>query len=145
MRALITLFRAPLVPFLLWLGVLQSPIAQVRTLEPHMPESFPGLLSIAATLAGLTVAVYRLGVWREQMNNAKDNVTAEVARHREEANQHFAAIEWRLASIERYVATGAEQRVALERWQGRVDVAIESQGRRIDAMSTVASKGEMAA
>jgi hypothetical protein len=123
----------PVLPFVVWLGILQLP---VRTIDPRAPDDLATLLSLAAGLTGLTVAVYRLGVWREQMNNAKQNVGAQVARHREEANQHFANIEQRLGTIERYVAGGVEQRVALERWQGRVDTTLESHARRLDALSS---------
>src|SRR5579884_937613 len=88
---------ASILPFLIWLGLLQVPL---RPFEP--PDSVGALVSIAATLAALTVAVYRLGVWREQMSNTKSNVTAEVARHREESMGHFLAIERRLAAIEQH-------------------------------------------
>jgi hypothetical protein len=109
--------------FVLWLGVLQGLQPPLRPLEPHPPDTIAGLLSIAAALAGLTVAIYRLGIWREQMNNTKSSVTADVARHREESMHHFVAIEQRLTSIEQYIrqsiSGGVEQRALLERWQGR--------------------------
>jgi len=126
-----TLFT-PLIPFVVWLGVLQLP---VRPLDIHPGDTVPGLVSVAAALTGLTVAVYRLGVWREQMNITKQNVTAEVARHREEARQHFANIERRLASIERYITGGVEHRASLERWQGRVDSTLEGHTRRLDTLA----------
>ena len=129
----------PLIPFVLWLGVLQLP---VRPLDLHPTDSAGGMISVAAALTGLTVAVYRLGIWREQMNVTKQNVTAEVARHREEANQHFANIERRLASIERHITGFVEQRASLERWQGRVDTVLEAQSRRLD---TLAAQQEAAA
>jgi len=122
---------ASLLPFVIWLGVLQVPL---RPFEAHPPDSPGSLVSIAAALTGLTVAVYRLGVWREQMSNTKSNVTAEVARHREESAQHFVAIERRLASIEQHITGGVEQRASLERWQGRVDTTLETHGRRIDTL-----------
>ena len=130
---------APLIPFVVWLGILQLP---VRTLDLHPADTTGGMISVAAALTGLTVAVYRLGIWREQMNITKQNVTAEVARHREEANQHFANIEHRLASIERHISGVVEQRASLERWQGRVDTVLEAHGRRID---TLAAQQETAA
>ena len=130
---------ASLVPFVVWLGVLQLP---VRPLDLHPPGTAAGIASVAAALTGLTVAVYRLGIWREQMNVTKQNVTAEVARHRDEASQHFANIEHRLASIERHIAGGVEQRASLERWQGRVDTVLEARGRRIE---TLAAQQEAAA
>jgi len=126
-------FVASLLPFAVWLGILQLPL---RSFEPRPPDSVGGLVSVAAALTGLTVAVYRLGVWREQMNNTKSNVTAEITRHREESMQHFAAIERRLASIEQYISGGVEHRALLERWQGRVDTTLETHARRIDALES---------
>ena len=135
---------AIIVPFVLWLGVLQVPL---RPLEPHPPDSIGSLLSMAAALTGLTVAVYRLGIWREQMNNTKSSVTAELARHREESAHHFVAIERRLTSIEeymrQYVSDGVEHRALLERWQGRVDTTLETHGRRIDALDSGRSHEEV--
>ena len=122
---------ASLLPFIIWLGVLQVPI---RPFDAHPPDSVGGLVSVAAALTALTVAVYRLGVWREQMSNTKSNVTAEVARHREESTQHFLAIERRLASIEQFITGGVEQRAVLERWQGRVDSTLETHARRMDGL-----------
>ena len=72
---------ATIVPFVLWLGVLQAPLP---LLEPHPPDSIGTLLSMAAALTGLTVAVYRLGVWREQMNNTKSSVTAPARKRHPE-------------------------------------------------------------
>ena len=67
------------------------------------PDSIGSLVSIAAALTGLTVGVYRLGIWREQMNSTKSSVTGEVVRQREEVRQHLVAIDRRLTSIERYI------------------------------------------
>ena len=135
---------AAILPFVLWLGLLQGLQSPLHSLEPRPPDSIGGLMSVAAALAGLTVAVYRLGVWREQMNSTKSNVTAEVARQREESAQHFVAIERRLTSIEQYirqyVSDGVEHRALLERWQGRVDTTLETHARRLDALSSQSSQ-----
>ena len=122
----------PLLPFVVWLGILQLP---VRPIDVRPGDTTGAMISVAAALTGLTVAVYRLGIWREQMNVTKQNVTAEVVRHREEANQHFANIEHRLASIERHITGVVEQRASLERWQGRVDTVLEGHGRRLDTLA----------
>jgi hypothetical protein len=126
---------ASLLPFVVWLGVLHGVQEPMHTMEPHAPDSLGALLSMAAALAGLTVAIYQLGVWREQMNNTKSNVTAELARQREESAQHFVAIERRLTSIEQHVSGGMDHRALLERWQGRVDATLETHARRIDSLA----------
>jgi hypothetical protein len=128
-----------ILPFVIWLGLLQGP------LEPHPPDSLGGILSVAAALTGLTVAVYRLGVWREQMNSTKSNVTAELARFREDSDRHFVTVERRLFSIEQRITGVIDERAALERWQGRVDTTLETHGRRLDALSSPSSPQEAAA
>jgi len=132
MRTLI----APLVPFAIWIGVLELP---VPLLEAHPPDTIAGFVSLAVALTGLTVGVYRLGVWREQMNSTKSNVTAEVARHREESHQHFTAIERRLTSIEQHIrlssAGGVDDRAQLERWKGRVDATLEMLDETLDEIA----------
>jgi hypothetical protein len=47
------------------------------------------LLVIAGVLGTLTVLVYRLGVWRQEMENTKQNLTAEIKAHREGAGAYF--------------------------------------------------------
>jgi putative heme iron utilization protein len=123
--------RAVAIPFAIWLGVLQMPNGQAHTLG-----EFGSLVSFAVALTGLTIAIYRLGVWREQMNNTKNNVSVEVARNRDESNEHFGALERRLTSIDGHIAAAVEQRAAMERWQGRVDATLQTHDRRLDQLGT---------
>jgi hypothetical protein len=130
----------PLIPFALWLGALVLPVP-----EAVAPESTAALLTTVATLAGLTVMVYRLGVWRQDMHNIKYNVGAEIARYREETNQHFARFDRRFDSIDRHIAAATEQRVASERWRARVDTTLTGHerdltglGQRMDRLEGVA-------
>jgi hypothetical protein len=115
-----------LIPFALWLGALQLPLP-----DRLAPEGATAMLTTAATLAGLTVLVYRLGVWREEMHNTKHNVGAEIARYREETNQHFARFDRRFDSIDRHIAAATEQRVASERWRARVDTTLAVHDREV--------------
>src|SRR5258708_36558993 len=105
--------RPFIIPFTVWLAALQIelPNADLRGFS-----AAGELVSTAAALACLTVAVYRLGVWRQEMHNTKHNVGAEMARYREESSQAFARIEQRLASIEQFVAAATEERVSSGRW-----------------------------
>jgi len=121
----------PLIPFAFWLGALQLPLP-----EGLAPESAASLLTAAATLAGLTVMVYRLGVWRQEMHNTKHNVGAELASGRKEMNQGLAQLNRRLDVFERHIDAATEQRVAIERWQARADTTLENHERELAAVGT---------
>ena len=94
-------------------------------------QSTSALLSIASTLAGLSILVYRLGVWRAEMQNTKHSVGAEVARYREESREGFARLERRFESLDQVVVTLNEQRIAVERLQARTDTELAAMGRRL--------------
>ena len=89
--------RPFVLPFVVWLGALQVyfPAGDARSIS-----AIAELLSGAAALAGLTVAVYRLGVWRQEMRHTKDSVVAELARFRNETQQNFARLEHRIDQLE---------------------------------------------
>ena len=123
--------RPLIIPFVVWLAALQSmwadaPLATARGLTE--------LVSVAGGLAGLTVAVYRLGVWRQEMHNTKHNVGAELARYREESNQHFERLDQRFTSIDRFIAAATEQRVGAERWQAHVDSTLTRVTERVTTL-----------
>jgi hypothetical protein len=89
--------RTLALPFAIWVGVLQLPPSNQ---SPVTLAATATLLSAAAALAALSVGIYRLGVWRQEMSNTKDNVGAEIVRHREESAQQFGNIDRRLAAVE---------------------------------------------
>ena len=62
------------------------------------PVRFIGTVSVLGSLA---VLVYRLGVWRQEMENTKNNVGAEVRAYREQSAANFERIERRLAVLDR--------------------------------------------
>jgi hypothetical protein len=113
--------RNAFLSFAMWLGVLQS------VLPTHENTGAPSLISIAqlvgfaSVLGSLTVLVYRLGVWRQEMENTKHNVGAEVKAHRDESAANFDRLERRLEAIDHLVTAAAEQRVRAARWQSRTD------------------------
>ena len=109
--------RALILPLAIWIGALQVALPNQGSTE---------LLSSALALASLTVLVYRLGVWRQEMLNTKHNSGAEITRYREESAERFTRLENRFAAIERYVDAATEHRVGIERWQGRVDTTLEA-------------------
>ncbi len=93
--------RSLLYPFIIWLGALQLRFVA-------LPDSFHGaaaVLSGAAALATVTVMVYRLGVWRQQMDYTRLNVGEAIAQQRQEMNRSFVLLDTRWAGIERSIRT----------------------------------------
>ena len=116
--------RPLIIPFAIWLGVLQA---------PSVPElSLATIIPTASALAGLTVLVYRLGVWRAEMQHTKHNVGAELVRFREESRADFVRLEQRFTVIDQYIAQATEQRVGTERWQAGVESGLTSLNRRLE-------------
>jgi hypothetical protein len=109
--------RAVLYPFTIYFGALEA-------LAPA--QSNAELLTVAAALASLTVLVYRLGVWRQEMLNLKNNVGAEVGRYREETVGRFTRLEHRFTAVERFMGLESRYRVSNDRWQTRVDTKLEA-------------------
>jgi hypothetical protein len=103
-----------------WLGALQSWGAPVWSLE-----TTARWLGIAGLLGTLTVLIYRLGVWRQELEHTKDTVAAEVKAHRGESAANFERIELRLEAIDHMLARSAEQRSRAARWQSRTDRRLE--------------------
>ena len=110
------------VSFAAWLGILQIPMAVP---SPLSVAGTVQLLGAAGAFASLTVMVYRLGVWRQEMYNTKHDVGAEVARYREESLKSFERLERRFTAFDQFVAHAIEQRVTSERWQTRVESRLE--------------------
>ena len=108
--------RALVLPFAVWIGVMQNLGGTQSSAES---------LSAAVALAGITVLIYRLGVWRQEMVNTKHNVGAEIARYRQESADQFRRLEQRFTAVERFIESARDQRVGIERWQGRVDTTLE--------------------
>jgi hypothetical protein len=87
-----------------WLGVVQAvPAALVG-------DGTARTFGVASILGTLTVLVYRLGVWRQEMENTKHNVGAEVKAHRDESAANFARIERLLEGISKRMSRLAEGR-----------------------------------
>jgi len=114
--------RNALLSFAMWLGVLQSvlPTAHDSTGATNL-VSIAQLVGFASVLGSLTVLVYRLGVWRQEMENTKHNVGAEVKALRDELAVYFAAMDRRLDVVDHAMMVAAEQRVHATRWQSSVE------------------------
>src|SRR6476620_4387391 len=59
------------------------------------------LLWTASIVGSLMVLVYRLGVWRQEMESIRNNVGAEVKAYREQLSVELGRIDKRLDMIER--------------------------------------------
>ena len=82
-----------ILPYAAWMGLL-SLVAPTGA-----AGDIPRIIGSAGVLGSLTVLVYRLGVWRQEMENTKTNVGGEVRSHREESTQNFARMERQLEAL----------------------------------------------
>lgn len=98
--------RAAIFPIVLPLAAWLSALQAMGTGAPTL-ESSARVAGIAGVLGTLTVLVYRLGVWRSEMEHTKHYVADEVKAHREESAANFGRIERRLDALER-AFTGKE-------------------------------------
>ena len=112
--------RGALLSSIAWLGALQSWGAPVWTVE-----STARWLGIASVLGTLTALVYRLGVWRQDLENTKDKVAAEVKAHRGESSTNFSRVERRLDAIDHQLALASDERTRVHRWQTRTERRLE--------------------
>lgn len=112
--------RGTLLSILGWLGLLQS-----WSTTPWSLETFGRIAGIAGVLGTLTVLVYRLGIWRQEMENTKNNVAAEVKASREESAANFSRVERRFDAIDHLVTMTSEQQGRFARWQARAERRLE--------------------
>jgi hypothetical protein len=108
--------KSTLLSSIAWLGALQSWGAPMWSVE-----TAARWFAIAGVLGTLTVLIYRLGVWRQELEHTKDTVAAEVKAHREESIANFGRIERRFDAIDHLLAMASEQRARTSRWQARAE------------------------
>jgi hypothetical protein len=77
---------------------------------PAMPPALISVdlvkaMSAAIALTGVTAAVYRLGILREQMSSTERTVTMELARSRDDMTRNFDALERRADRCQARVET----------------------------------------
>jgi hypothetical protein len=115
--------RNAMFSFAMWLGVLQSVLPVQHETMPAGASlvSIAQLVGFASVLGSLTVLVYRLGVWRQEMENTKHNVAAEVKALRDEMGVHFDGMNRRLDAIDHVSAIATEARARMVRWQAKVE------------------------
>ncbi len=111
-----SIIRNALLSAVVWAGALRSwPEAGVSA------DGLAQLAAVAGVLGTLTVLIYRLGVWRQEMENTRNNVGAEVRAHREESTANFHRMERRLEAIDHLLGIAADQRARSVKWQSRTD------------------------
>jgi hypothetical protein len=112
--------RSAILTVAAWFGALQAiawPTASA--------DDTTRLVGVASVLGTLTVLIYRLGVWRQEMENTKHNIGAEVKAYRAESSANFDRLERRLEAIDHLVAASSEHRLRAVRWQARTDRRLE--------------------
>ncbi|MDB4874266.1 MAG: hypothetical protein JWM41_712 [Gemmatimonadetes bacterium] len=117
--------RSALLPIAAWVGVLQ-------TVGPT--EHAARLVGIASVLGTLTVLVYRLGVWRQEMEHTKHDVGGELKSYRESTTASFDRLERRLEAIDHQLALSADQGSRIARRQSRTE-------RRLDRLESAEQDG----
>jgi hypothetical protein len=107
------MMRLLILPFAAWMGLL--------SLAAPAPAAsdFPQLFATAGVLGSLTVLVYRLGIWRQEMENTRSNVGAEVRSYREESTQNFARMERKLESLDHMITDYNDFKQKAARWRHR--------------------------
>ena len=115
-----TALSAISLPFAAWLGALQALVAGAGNVGDTAR-----LVGVASVLGTLTVMIYRLGVWRQEMENTKHNIGAEVKAYREESSANFGRMERRLEAIDHMVGLSSEKQTHAARWQARTDRRLE--------------------
>ena len=111
--------RLFILPYAAWMGAL--PLA----LPTGEASDVPRLIATAGVLGTLTVLVYRLGVWRQEMENTRSNVGAEVKSHREESTQNFARMERQLEALDHMITDYMEFKQKAARWRHRTERRLE--------------------
>jgi hypothetical protein len=115
--------RFALLSSVAWLAALQSlPQTWWAAAPPYSTfTDLLRLLGVASVLGTLTVLIYRLGVWRQEMENTKNNVAAEVKAHRDESAANLGRIERRLEAIDHLLALASDERLRAARSQARIE------------------------
>jgi hypothetical protein len=75
---------------------------------PDVASDLPRIAAVASVLASLTVLVYRLGVWRQEMEHTKDNVGAEVRGFLDRSALNLERIELQMVRLDRMIRDYAE-------------------------------------
>lgn len=103
-----------------WAGLLQA----IGGATPFT-ETWLRLIGTAGVLGTLTVLVYRLGVWRQEMEHTKDNVVGAMKTFSDDNAAAFERIEQRLTAIDVLFTDATEHLDRIGRRQARTDKRLE--------------------
>ena len=88
-------------------------------------ESVMRLAELVGVLGTLTVLVYRLGVWRQEVENVANNVGAEMKAYHEASAANFDRLDRRLEAIDHMMTIAAEFRAVAHRRLAMIDRRLE--------------------
>jgi hypothetical protein len=97
-----------ILPYAAWMGVLSlvTPLG--------VASDVPRIIATAGVLGSLTVLIYRLGVWRQEMENTKTNVGETLAR-----------IERRLDATDHVLTDYMDSKPKARRWRRQTERRLE--------------------
>jgi len=104
-----------------WAGLLQA----IGDATPFT-ETWLRLIGAAGVLGTLTVLVYRLGVWRQEMEHTKDNVVAAMKAFSNDNAAAFKRIEQRLTAIDFLFTDTKAQLDRIDRRQTRASKSVRN-------------------
>lgn len=110
------LYMSALLPTAGFMGALEAMSVTVGS-----PSDVARLAGLASVLGTLTVLIYRLGVWRTEMENTKHNIGSEVKAYRLETSANFDRLERRLDAIEHVLSLSSDRLVRVARRQALAD------------------------
>ena len=122
-----TAMATVVLPFTAWLGALEATTSSWGSIETSAR-----LIGIAGVLGTLTVLIYRLGVWRQEMENTRNNVGAEVKAYHAECTATLDRLERRLDAIDHAVSMAADFKDVARRRQARTDRRLERLEQYVD-------------
>ncbi|MEO6878456.1 MAG: hypothetical protein ABI205_08250 [Gemmatimonadaceae bacterium] len=124
--------RRMILPVAAWLGVIQS-----ATVPFFVSDTYARSIGMAGVLGTLTVMVYKLGVWRSDMENVKHNIAGQVRSLSEESSANFARMDQKLEGFDHLISAVMEQRSIDERRHARAARRIARLEARLDARISV--------
>ena len=87
--------RHAILPIAAWAGLLQ-----MLSVVPATMDATRRSVGVASVLGSLTVFVFRLGVWRQEMEHARHNIGEQMTAFRSEMTTSLGRIEHRLDQLE---------------------------------------------
>jgi cytochrome oxidase assembly protein ShyY1 len=110
--------RILILPYAAWMGLLSLATSNVA-------GDLPRVAAMASVLATLTVLIYRLGVWRQERENTKHNVSAEVRGFLDRSALNLDRIELQMVRLDRMIKDFMEFKRITEQCQEDVEERLQ--------------------